>query len=174
MSTELLPTFINLLYDNLSFPPSLAPLADAFLGVAAVSDCVVHITTGLVGVLLSMADDRDPQGVTVGLTVTPAADLDADPATDLDPETPVFTHFYHPDAGGSVRAVFGMDLASPRTQGRFVSHPDGDDRLRERDDFHEVVFVAVPPWEELVAYDRSGERLPVEVVDAVPPSESVV
>nr|WP_282594657.1 hypothetical protein [Halomarina salina] len=116
-----------------------------------------------------MADDRDPQGVTVGLTVTTAADLD----TDLDPETPVFTHFYHPDAGGSVQAVFGMDLASPRTQGRFVSHPDGDDRLRKRDDLHEVVFVAVPPWDAVVAYDRSGSELPVQVVDAVPPSESV-
>lgn len=130
---------------------------------------VVHITTGLVDLLLSMAADREPGEVTVGLTVTEAADLD----TDLDPETPVFTHFYHPDAGGSVRAVFGMDLASPRTQGRFVSHPDGDDRLRRTDDLHEVVFVAVPPWEEVVAYGRSGERRPVEVVDAVPPTESV-
>ena len=129
----------------------------------------MYITTGLADVLLSMADDRDPRDVTVGLTVTPATHLDVD----LDPETPVFTHFYHPDAGGSVRAVFGMDLSSPRTQGRFVSHPDGDDRLRKGDDLHEVVFVAVPPWEELVAFDRSGSRLTVEVVDAVPPSESV-
>nr|WP_158205402.1 hypothetical protein [Halomarina oriensis] len=116
-----------------------------------------------------MAGDRDPQVVTVGLTVTDAEALDVD----LDPDTPVFTHFYHPDAGGSVRAVFGMDLASPRTQGRFVSHPDGNDRLKRTDDLHEVVFVGVPPWEELRAFDRSGTRLPVDVVDAVPPSESV-
>nr|WP_305794615.1 hypothetical protein [Halomarina rubra] len=121
--------------------------------------------------LLSVASDRDPQSVTVGLTVTPASDLDG--GDDLDPETQVFTHFYHPDAGGSVNAVFGIDLASPRTQGRFVSHPDGDDRLKRTDDFHEVVFVATPPWDEVVAYDRGGTRLPVTVVDAVPPSESV-
>ncbi|MWG35705.1 hypothetical protein [Halomarina oriensis] len=130
---------------------------------------MVYITTGLVELLLSMAGDRDPQVVTVGLTVTDAEALDVD----LDPDTPVFTHFYHPDAGGSVRAVFGMDLASPRTQGRFVSHPDGNDRLKRTDDLHEVVFVGVPPWEELRAFDRSGTRLPVDVVDAVPPSESV-
>lgn len=144
-------------------------LADVLIRVAPVGRDVAYITAGLAEVLLSMADDRDPQSVTVGLTVTDAASLDVD----LDPETPVFTHFYHPDAGGSVRAVFGMDLASPRTQGRFVSHPDGDDRLRRTDDLHEVVFVAVPPWEELRAYDRSGTRLPLEVLDTVPPSESV-
>ena len=144
---------------------------DVFMTVGVVPESVVYITTGLVDVLLSVANDRDPQEVTIGLTVTPASDLDAD--VGLDPEMPVFTRFYHPDAGGSVRAVFGMDLASPRTQGRFVSHPDGDHRLRERDDFHEVVFVAVPPWDDLVAYDRSGARVPLDVVDAVPPSEYV-
>jgi hypothetical protein len=104
--------------------------------------------------------------------VTRAGEL---PGTDLDPETPVFTHFYMPDSGGSVSAVFGVDLGTPvgQTQGRFVSHPQGDLRLSKRDDLHEVVFVGVPPWDEssLAAFDRSGREQSLTVLDVEPPEE---
>ncbi|WP_254534565.1 hypothetical protein [Halomarina litorea] len=139
---------------------------------------MVYITAGLAEALLGFASDREPRSVTIGLSVTPAGTLVASASEDgpldgVPSDTPVFTHFYLPDTGGSVRAVFGMDLASPRTQGRFVSHPDGARTLKQTDDFHEVVFVAVPPWEEVVAYDRYGTRLDLTVLDAEPPVESV-
>lgn len=133
---------------------------------------MVYITAGLAEALLGFARDRDPSSITIGLTVTPAEGLDG--ALDgVSPEAPVFTHFYLPDAGESVRAVFGMDLASPRTQGRFVSHPDGQLAIKRTDDLHEVVFLAVPPWEEVVPFDRAGDRLDLDVLSAVPPAERV-
>jgi hypothetical protein len=135
---------------------------------------VVHITEGLADTLLRFAKERDPEGVTVGVAVTPAEQLDG---TSLSAETPVFTHFYMPETGDSVRAVFGVDLGTPagQTQGRFVSHPDGMLGVSKRDDLHEVVFVAVPPWERenLAAFDRRGDRRELVVVDAEPPEESV-
>jgi hypothetical protein len=133
---------------------------------------VLYMTRGLVLTLLRLADERDPEGTTIPLAVTAAAEL---PEADLDPETPVFTHFYMPGSGGSVSAVFGVDLGTPvgQTQGRFVSHPAGDLRLSKRDDLHEVVFVAVPPWEEesLAAFDRSGREQSFTVLDVEPPEE---
>ena len=143
---------------------------------------VVYITAGLVEALLGFAREREPRSVTIGLSVTPArtlvppevSDAATDSALDAVPDdAPVFTHFYLPDAGGSVRAVFGMDLASPRTQGRFISHPDGIRGLKQTDDLHEVVFVATPPWEAVDAFDRHGGRFEVTVLDAEPPVESV-
>jgi hypothetical protein len=135
---------------------------------------VVHITEGLTDTLLRFAKERDPDGVTVGVAVTPAEQLDG---ASLPAETPVFTHFYMPETGDSVQAVFGVDLGTPagQTQGRFVSHPDGMLGVSKRDDLHEVVFVAVPPWERehLAAFDRRGDRQELVIVDAEPPEESV-
>lgn len=131
----------------------------------------MYLTRALRDVLLETAAEREPDRVTVGLAVTPAGDIEG---LDLPPETPVFTHFYLPDAGRSVTAVFGVDLATPpgRTPGLFVSHPDGSYDLTRRDDLREVVFVAIPPWNSVVAFGRDGRRREVDVVDAEPPVES--
>jgi len=121
-----------------------------------------------------MARDAEPNDVTISLAVTEAAEL---PDADLAPETPVFTDFYLPSAGGSVNAVFGMDLGTPagQTQGRFVSHPDGYMGVSKLDDLHEVIFVAIPPWDtdSFGAFDRSGRTVEVEVLDIEPPEESL-
>jgi len=119
-----------------------------------------------------MAEEADPDSVTISVAVTQASEL---LETDLPPETPVFTHFYMPSAGGAVNAVFGVDLGTPvgQTQGRFVSHPDGNLSLTKEDDLHEVVFVAVPPWDEpsVAAFDRRGDQQEVELLDVEPPEE---
>ena len=128
---------------------------------------MVHATAGLLDALLEIAAERDPQGVTVALATTPAGELDCElPAT-----TPVFTDLYLPDTGNSVRAVFGMDLGTPGSQGRFVSHPLGDPGLSRTDDLHEVVLIAIPPYERdcVRAFDRSGRRLELDVLDVEPP-----
>jgi len=129
-----------------------------------------YVTDGLVEYLLEYAGDRDPQSVTLSLDTTPAGELGV---SSLRPETPVFTHMYLPQAGGSVNAVFGMDLGTPvgQTDGRFVSHPDGRLTVSETDDLHAVVFVAVPPWdrESIRAFDRSGRRLQLETLAVEPP-----
>mgnify|MGYP000061896886 CR=1 FL=1 len=133
---------------------------------------MVYATRGLVESLLRFAREGDPDPVTISVSVTPAADL---PDAPVDPETPVFTHFYMPEAGNSVNFVFGVDLGTPagQTEGRFVSHPDGQLRVTQRDDLHEVVFVAVPPWdtESIAAFDRSGVERPLELLDIEPPEE---
>lgn len=128
---------------------------------------MVYITRGLLTALLDLGADRDPADVTVSLAVTPAEELDAD----LPPDASVFTDMYLPGTGGSVTAVFGMDLSTPDAAGRFVTHPDGPLALTKRDDLHEVVFVAVPPYEDdcVGAFDRSGDRVPIDVVDVAPP-----
>lgn len=139
---------------------------------------MIYATVGLADTLLSFAADHDPDGVSVPLAVTPAGDFDAQSqvAAGLSPETPVFTHFYLPEAAGSVNAVFGVDLGTPagQTQGRFVSHPDGRLGLARTDDLHEVVFVAVPPWtrDDVAPFDREGRRLDIRLVDVEPPRES--
>lgn len=136
---------------------------------------MVHITRGLVEVLLDIAREADPSEVTASLAVSPAGDLVGPDAADLPPETDVFTDFYLPEAATSVSAVFGMDLSTPpgQTQGRFVSHPDGDLTVSRTDDLHEAVFVAVPPWEpdRIRAFDRRGRQRSLVVVDAHPPDE---
>jgi hypothetical protein len=136
---------------------------------------VVHATSALVEVLLELAADAEPDAVTTGLSVTPAGQFRTE--TGLDPETPVFTHFYHPQAGESVSAVFGVDLSTPpgRTQGLFVSHPTGGLEVTKEDDLHGIVLVAVPPWEQadLAAFTRDGSRQELVIVDAEPPVEEL-
>jgi len=135
---------------------------------------VVYITRGLAETLLRYASERDPDTVTISISVTPSAELEGETPPE---ETPVFTHFYLPNAGESVNAVFGVDLGTPagQTQGRFVSHPRGDLSVSQTDDLHEVVLVAVPPWEtdSFAAFDRSGRRQELTLLDAEPPQESV-
>jgi hypothetical protein len=135
---------------------------------------VVYATAGLVEVLLDYAAEREPESVTISLAVTPAAEL---PDANLAPETPVFTHFYLPSAGESVTAVFGMDLGTPagQTQGRFVSHPQGELDVARTDDLHAVIFVAVPPWDRdsIAAFDRSGRHIELRVLDVEPPEEPI-
>ncbi|QCS41766.1 hypothetical protein [Natrinema versiforme] len=138
---------------------------------------MVYVTRGLVDVLLDLASDADPDDVTTGVSVTPASDLEG--ADGIPPETPVFTDFFLPDPGNPVNAVFGVDLSTParQTQGRFVSHPVGELEVTRRDDLAQVIFVAVPPWEvderSFGAFDRSGTRQPLEIVDASPPGQSL-
>ena len=133
---------------------------------------MIYLTRGLQASLCRQAADREPEAVTIPLAVTPAGDLSG---ADLDPETPVFTHFYLPRGGDSLTAVFGVDLGTPvgQTQGRFVSHPNGELRVRQTDDFKELIFVAVPPWNEdsLAVFDRGGERQPLELLNVEPPQE---
>jgi hypothetical protein len=129
---------------------------------------VIHATRGLLDALLALASDRDPRGLTVSVATTPAGEL---PEAGLAPDEPVFTDFYLPDAGRSVSAVFGMDLGTPAAQGRFISHPEGNLSVTREDDLHEVVFVAVPPYDadSVAAFDRSGRRLQLSVLDVEPP-----
>ena len=129
---------------------------------------MVYITEGLLTALLELGEDRDPNSVTVSLTVTASSKLDAD----LPPDRPVFTDMYLPDTGGSLTAVFGMDISTPGAAGRFITHPDGTLALTKADDLHEVVFVAVPPYETdcVAAFRRSGEGIPLEIVDVEPPT----
>ncbi|MFB6298190.1 MAG: hypothetical protein ABEH56_06690 [Salinirussus sp.] len=133
-----------------------------------------YVTRGLKRTLLRLARESEPEATTIPLSVTPAADM---PGADLSPDTPVFTHFYMPEAGGSVNAVFGVDLGTPvaQTEGRFVSHPQGELGVSTEDDLHEIVFVAIPPWDDdsFAAFDRWGNRRRLTVVDAAPPEDDV-
>lgn len=135
---------------------------------------VVYVTRGLLDALLELARDRTPGGVTVSIATTSADELGADVDLDLDPETPVFTDLYLPGAGQSISAVFGMDLGTPHADGRFLSHPDGYLGLAQSDDLHEVVLVAVPPYDRssVAAFDRRGTRLALDVLDVEPPQET--
>lgn len=135
----------------------------------------VYVTAGLVEVLLGRARECDPEHANVVLDSTPADAFER--SLGLDPDQPVLTHLYLPEAGRSVRAVFGVDLGRPASRGtaRFVSHPTGPLAVTREDDLAAVVLVAVPPWERdsLVAFARSGRRLSLTVVDAEPPVESL-
>ncbi|QSW99771.1 hypothetical protein [Haloterrigena alkaliphila] len=139
---------------------------------------MVYITRALVDVLLDLASDADPDRVTTGVSITSAGDLEGS-ATEIPAETPVFTDFFLPDPDNPVNAVFGVDLSTParQAQGQFVSHPVRELEVTKRDDLAQVIFVAVPPWElgerTFAAFDRSGERQPLEVVDAQPPDQSL-
>ncbi len=152
-------------------------------------DTDVHVTKGLLDALLELAADEDPEAVSAALAVTPAGELDwaaasdgatesdgpidAAGAADLDPGTSVFTDLFLPQERRSVNAVFGMNMTIPphQTQGRFLSHPLGRLEVTKEDDLHEVVLVAVPPWDEnsVAAFDRRGRRRPLVVLDAAPP-----
>ena len=132
----------------------------------------VHVAADLLRALCELAADRDPDRLTVPIAVTPAAELDVS----LPPAVPVFTHFYLPDAGRSVRAVFGVDLGTPSgsAPGVFLSHPNGETDVTRRDDLREVVLVCVPPYrpDDVTAHDRRGRRRPLERHDVVLPEES--
>ncbi len=132
---------------------------------------MVYITRALLTALLELAADRDPASVTVSLTVTPASELDAALASDRS----VFTDMYLPDTGSSVTAVFGMDISTPSAAGRFISHPNGPLALTKADDLHEVVFVAVPPYEieDVGVFNRSGTGQSLEIVDVEPPAGEI-
>lgn len=134
-------------------------------------ETTVYATRGLIEALCDFAREAEPKPVTISLAVTPAGEF----APHLPPTTPVFTHFYFPEAGRSLSAVFGMDIGTPagQTQGRFVSHPQGRLALERTDDLHCVVFVAIPPWEaaSLAVFSRNGIERPLELVDAEPPAE---
>jgi len=134
---------------------------------------VIYLTEGLLETLLGMAEKRDPASTTVPLAITDAGKL---PDAELSAETPVFTHFYLPNEGDSVNAVFGVDLGTPsgQTPGVFVSHPRGELEISKRDDFREVIFVSVPPWDRdsFKAFDRTGTELEFAVLDIEPPEEA--
>jgi hypothetical protein len=136
---------------------------------------VTYITRGLATALLEFATETEPERFSAGLGTTLAREFEVD--LGIPEETPVFTHFYHPDAGQSVRAVFGMDFSTPtgRTQGRFVSHPQGELNVEITDDLHATMFVAVPPWglDQLAAFGRRSVRQPLELIDAEPPQETL-
>lgn len=133
---------------------------------------MIYVTRGLVDVALEMAAEDEPDSVTLVLSATPAGEFEAD--LGLDPTTPVLSHFYLPDVGQSVDAVFGFELGTPvgRGRARFVSHPQGPPEPTRRDPLAAVVLVAVPPWEEVAAFDRAGNRLDLEVLDHAPPEET--
>lgn len=134
---------------------------------------MVYATRGLVVALLEYAREHDPESVTINISTTRAADI---PDADMPPETPVFTHFDLPGAGRSVSAVFGVDLGTPPgAAGRFVSHPDGFLGVSQTDDLHEVLVVAVPPWDESAvgAFGRDGSPVSLELLDVAPPEESM-
>ena len=136
---------------------------------------MIHITRDLLTVLLDVAADSDPQESNVRLSATPAGEFEE--ATGLDPAVPVLTHFTLSGVGGSVNAVFGVELGTPAGHGgaRFVSHPDGFLGLSKTDDLAAVVIVAVPPYDDdsVAAFDRAGDGVELAVLDAAPPEESV-
>lgn len=134
---------------------------------------MVYATRGLVHALLEFAREREPDSVTISISTTPAGEI---PDAAVAADAPVFTHFDLPGAAAPVNAVFGVDLGTPPgTEGRFVSHPDGRLGVRQTDDLHEVVIVAVPPWDEgsVAAFGRDGSRFQLELLDVTPPEGSV-
>lgn len=130
---------------------------------------VIHLTQGLVTVLLELASDADPRPVTIQLAVESADELGID---ELDGDVPVFASFYLPDAGRSVEAVFGMNVAVPpgQTPGVFVSHPTGPLDVRTEDEHAERVVVAVPPWtdDQVAAFTRGGRRCRIVTHEVAP------
>jgi hypothetical protein len=123
--------------------------------------------------LLDRAAEAEPSRVNAVLDATPAGAFETD--LGLDPETPILSHVYLPTAGRAVSDVFGVDLGTPAGRGRarFLTHPQGPPELTRRDDLASVVLLAIPPWEDLIAFDRRGRPLSLTVVDAEPPAETV-
>jgi len=137
---------------------------------------VIHITRDLLTVLLDQAAERDPDATSLRLSATRAGEFDED--TGLDPSMPVVTHFTPAGVGGSVNAVFGVDIGTPAGRGgaRFISHPNGflgvskrgrprGGRARRRP--------AVRRRRGVAAFDRAGNGIELAVLDAAPPEESL-
>ncbi len=135
----------------------------------------MFVTRGLVDALLELAGEHEPQAFEADLGTTPASAFDE--RLEFEPETPIFTHFYLPDAGASVSAVFGFDLGrSPGvTRGRFISHPDGELAVKPTDELRAHMLVAIPPWDarSIAAFDRRGRRNELVLVDAEPPEPTL-
>ncbi len=153
----------------------------------------IYITRPLLAVLLELAADAEPNPANVYLVASAAADLEPLPdeveddpgagdyshrptprtVAEIDPGTPVYSDFYFPDVGNSLNFVFGVDLGMPagQSQGRFLSHPDGNPELTVRDDLHATVLVAVPPWKpaNVSAYDRDSTPRDLAIVAAGTP-----
>jgi hypothetical protein len=133
----------------------------------------VYVTHDLIDVMLDLARRAEPVKTSIGLATTSAHLLDDD--HDVPGWAPVFTHLVFPHPDQSTSKVFGVDLGTPpgETQGRFVSHPLGELGVSKRDRLHEIVIVAVPPWDEasIAAFDRSGRRHPLKPIEAHPPQE---
>jgi len=136
---------------------------------------MIHITRDLLTVLLDHAADRDPQESNLRLSATRAGKFEE--ATGLDPEMPVLTHFTLTGIGGSVNAVFGVELGTPAGHGgaRFLSHPNGVLGVSKTDDLAAVILIAVPPYDDdsVAAFDRAGDGIELAVIDAAPPEESI-
>lgn len=124
----------------------------------------VHITEGLLDVLLEIAADADPQETTLHLGITPADELGIE---GLNADIPVFSDLYLPNTGHSIEAVFGMNVSVPpgRSPGIFVSHPTGPLDIRSTDEFAERIIVAVPPWTpgDVAVFDRRGREIPMQL-----------
>ena len=140
-------------------------------------DDPVYATVALVEALCALAADAEPRALSVALATSRPADLDpADgrgtPLAEVPADAAVFSDFYFPGAGGSVSAVFGVDLATPagQTKGRFIAHPAGDPSPALEDDLAARVLVAVPPWntDDVRAFDRRGRRRLVLVAANAP------
>ena len=156
----------------------------------------LYITRPLLSVLLEIAGDAEPNPANVYLVASAAGDLEPPsaapaetqsgsgsnresapiPLAELDADTPVYSDFYFPDVGNALDFVFGVDLGTPagQSQGRFLSHPDGNPDLTVRDDLHAVVLIAVPPWQagNVWAYDRDSTRRELLVVGAETPDHA--
>lgn len=129
----------------------------------------IYITEGLSSTLLETARRYDPCDVSIPLFTVPAEEL-GEYTPELSNTSPVFAGFYPPYASQSVKEVFGLELGVPNggVDGRFVSHPNGDRTVKLTDDLHSIIFVGVPPWDEIknafTAYTRSGKELDVVFV----------
>lgn len=136
---------------------------------------VIHVTRDLLTVLLDRAAERDPDETNLRLSATRAGEFADD--TGIDPATPVLTHFTPSGVGGSVNAVFGVDIGTPVGRGgaRFLSHPNGFLGVSKTDDLAAVLLVCVPPYDDdsVAAFDRAGDGIELAVVDAAPPEESL-
>lgn len=145
----------------------------------------VFVARPLLDVLLELAEDTDPQSLTVALTTVRADALVPSARTEtgvtrlaaLDADQPVYAEFFLPNAGKSVENVFGVNLSTPpgRTRGRFVTHPDGNPDLDVTDDLSVRVLVATPPYEpgNVRVFDRNGRRLELVAVAADAPEEEL-
>lgn len=135
---------------------------------------MIFITSGLLDGLLSLAATQVDTSLSVPLIATPATDLDVGVVPE---DSMVFTDFYLPDSAASVSSVFGVDLGTPtvRTDGRFISHPDHYLGVSVTDDLHQIMIIAVPPWdhESVGAFSRDNTRVELSVIDVDEGTESI-